>query len=164
MATKLTPAQRNHAIELYRGGASAGQLAERFGVSLGRMAVIIKESGATRTASESRALYFARGGKPSVVREDISTDEVLKRYAAGESANQIAKSLGTCHDAVRTRLQRAGAAYRGIAEAAPLRPYDKMFAATAKSRSRKVGFGEDIMADWLRERGEVPDKIGRAHV
>lgn len=156
MAAKLTDAQRNHAIELYLSGLSAAKIAPTIGCCSGKISVIIKEAGVVRTLSDARNQHFKRGGKASVVRDDISTDEVLRRYAAGESANQIAHAFGSCHDAIRTRIQRAGMSYRDVAKAAPLRNYNQMMTGVAKTKTRKVGAGEDVMANWLRERGEIP--------
>lgn len=156
---KFTPEQRAKAVRLYELGESARAAGAAIGATQGSVFNMLREAGVpVRSTSESRAIYFERGGRPSVSRYDIPVDEVLARYLAGESAKSLADRFGTCHDAIRRRLKKAGARIRPIAEAAPLRNQEQMSARVAESRSRLRGWGEDVMFEWLSQRGERPER------
>lgn len=157
MTRKGTARNPSDAIEFYLSGKSVTEVAALVGMSRGWVASVVRDAGITRTLADARANFFAKGGAPSVRREDIPIDELVARYERGESAIALARSFNASHDAIRTRLQSRGAKYRSIAEAAPLRDHRKMSALVAETRTRRIGFGEELLLQWLAERGEVAE-------
>jgi hypothetical protein len=159
VAIKASDVERNHAIELYLSGLSGDEVALRLGRGRRWVYNAIKAAGVARDLKTARRAFFGRGGKSGckTPRRDIPLADLLRRYAEGESANSLAARYGASHAAISARLKRHSAAYRGIAEAAPLRDKHQAAAVRAKSRVRTIGFGEDMMVQWLRDRGEVPD-------
>jgi HNH endonuclease len=59
---------------------------------------------------------IARGPNNGKYRRDVSTEEVVRLYASGASARQVAITLGTTHVVVTTRLKQAGVPIRSKSE------------------------------------------------
>jgi hypothetical protein len=158
MPAKIQDSQRSNAIELYVSGQSIKRIAATIGASDGWVGGVVRQAGVSRSRGDARRLHFANGGLPSRFRDDVPIGDLIARYIAGESANALASAYGASNDFVHTKLRAAGVSVRPIADAAPLRNYNQMTAKTAKSQSRKIGFGESQITEWLTDRGEVPER------
>ena len=157
MPAKLPDSERRNALELYLSGLSTRAIHEQTGRSEHWIAKVLRESGATRSLSDARKLHFKRGGWHNKARYDLPSEDIVRRYLAGESAQALAIEFGTESNAIHKRVRDAGFRVRGVAEAARLLHREQIVATVAKSRSRLVGWGEDILAERLRERGEITD-------
>ena len=158
MALKIKNSQRRDAVELYVSGKSIEKIAAVIGASIGWVGGVIKRSGISRSLGDARRLHFVNGGLPSHFRDDVPISDLVARYTDGESANSLALAYGASNDFIFTKLRDSGVRIRSVAEAAPLRDYDQMSATRAKSKSRKVGFGESQIYRWLTDRGEFPER------
>lgn len=67
-----------------------------------------KNKGRKRTPEAIERHSKRMMGTQYHLRTDISTQDIVRRYAAGESSSQIAKSLGIYKSTVLRRLRRSG--------------------------------------------------------
>lgn len=82
----LPESRRREICELYRGGASQREVAERVGVSVGRVRKVLEEAGALRTrerpVEEMHALYRSGASLDEVARHfELSVPTVQRRFA-----------------------------------------------------------------------------------
>lgn len=88
----------------------------------------------------------------------LPNDHIVERYRSGEPYTHIAKAIGVASGTVLRRLRQAGVPIRGVAEATTTPEIrEKVLTAQAEHRRRKVGRFEDVLGQWLEERGELPD-------
>ena len=90
-APKLSPAQQSHVVELHLSGATRAELAEQFGVHERTIGRLLRRAGETKR-------YGSFAG--------ITPDEVRQRILSGETAGQIAESVGA-HDIAFRRWAQA---------------------------------------------------------
>lgn len=155
-ALLLRKYDRDAIVRMYLSGSSSVQIGAILGIDPANVRRIVGEAGVSRSCSEAFALRLKRGDHPRF-RKDISTDVIAERYAAGEGVKTLVRSVGLSACSLKKRLIGKGIAIRPVAEARALVDREQMSAARAETRSRKIGFGEDILRDWLIERGERPE-------
>ena len=85
---------------LYRSGVNVPELAERYGVATGTVAHRLHEAGLTLHGSSKQ----------------LDAEMLARRYASGESTDQIAADLGVSGSAVVRTLRRSGFEFRPMAE------------------------------------------------
>jgi hypothetical protein len=142
------------AVELYRGGLSFREASIKTGLGTQVIKRAVKEAGINRTLHEALLLKGAkmRGKKTA---PQLPLDEIKRRYLAGESTTDIAKTYNVGYGAILRRLRQQGVRIRTLAEAGKL-VREESRARRAKSIIPKVGLGEELLAKWLRQLGEVP--------
>ena len=174
MTRKVPPEQLAHARHLYESGLSIAAVAEALAIPfataqgwLYRSGVLMRESS---TGSHTASLK----------RHSGIVNAVVNRYTAGDSEKSLAAEFSVSRAVIRRILVREGIRPRGRSESMYLRmehtPADERRALTtaahAFNRGRRksadwlarqaigkqitlcrVGNGEDIFAEWLRQRG-----------
>lgn len=158
MSPVRTNADRDHAIELYTSGLSTRQITDIMRADTKWIRRVIHDAGLMRNRQDARLAASATHPHwQARNRTDISSVDIVGDYQSGIPATEIAKRLGVSTRVVRARLNQGGIPLRSRAEARLLIDREKAAATVAEGRSRKVGWGEDLLYDWLVERGEVPD-------
>jgi transposase len=95
--------RRDDVLELWAGGFSAGEIAEELGLEVDRVQRLVRDG---REAGDERAVR--RKQAPVLTPEVVAKrDEILDRYASGETKHTIAKALGIHYNAVERTVERA---------------------------------------------------------
>ena len=82
-------------VALYQGGMTITEVAAEIGEPPRTVQKKLHEYGVIRTCYEKR-----------ILRSGVDTDEVIRRYTAGESMNTISRSMNISIDVVRVRLAK----------------------------------------------------------
>lgn len=166
MAAKLSPAQLDHAIELYLAGEPLEKIPAAAGVSVSRL-------------QRERA---ARGIPPRKIR-DLPAAQIVQQYRTGSSEFALSRQYGVSRGPITRILTEAGVERRGPQEAGITRNERlsaderkrQAAAANRAARMRRVpqiakyrrallteaagahdSAGERMLAEMLRERGLAP--------
>lgn len=159
MPRKRPDSDRDNIVKLYLSGLSINAVAKEMTADPKWVGSVLAKRGIERRSlSEARNNFYRRGGKPANFRTGIDAVDVVRRYETGECILSIASSLDTSNSVVNRILRDEGAVKRSYAEAHALIDREKMFTKIANSKSRKVGWGEDIVYEWLANRGEIPER------
>lgn len=157
MPMKHPESYRKNIVQLYLSGLSQRAISEQVGSDQKWISKVLRNAGVSRSLSSARRQFFARGGKPPNFISDLPVDSMCTAYRGGHAAQVIAKPLGISVETVKRRIVAAGTALRSHAEAHLLIDRQKASALTAQSKSRLCGWGEDILCQWLADRGKLPD-------
>lgn len=157
MALPAPPANVDNAVRDYLAGESCQVVAARHRISQGRLKRILEERGAWRDKATSRALAMAKARRPQVTLPD---SDIVARYLAGESVNQLAHAFGVSRRTIDKRLDAAGVERRGSTEAnramaagrTPEENLRLMAAAHRAQRGRRKPLEQKIKAAATRER------------
>ncbi|MCP2335215.1 hypothetical protein [Actinomadura rupiterrae] len=109
------PWTAEHAVELYRGGASVGQIARGCGLSTGTIGTILSIAGIGRHAAPQH-----RG---------IDTRQVVELYRQLHSTRAVAGRLGCTQHTVLYHLKKANVARPSTTKAPPVDSFDRVVAA-----------------------------------
>jgi transposase len=153
MPRKLPEADRKNAVKLYVSGLSGKQVALQLGVSGHCIERYLNEAGVTRSIAEAQLLRNARGDGRKPI--ELPLEDIKRRYEAGEGCPQIAQTYGVSQSVISRRLQDMGVRIRTLAEAGAL-IREESRAKRAESCAAPVGWGEELLGRWLRERGKDP--------
>src|SRR5712692_1551532 len=96
-------------IRMYQSGISANKIANRICLHRSTIEVILKRNNVT-----------VRGQKIKH-RLDIDTDEIVRRYVAGESSVALSQAFNCTDRVIAWRLRNAGVKLRTLSEARRLR-------------------------------------------
>ena len=100
----FTEQQITQIIQMYEGERlSVDSIAQYLNASPSSVWRALRRNGVTLRGQSRRA--------------KIDTDEIVKRYLAGQSSNEIAESFGMRGESIRYRLRRAGVIIRSKSEA-----------------------------------------------
>ncbi|MCP2338894.1 hypothetical protein [Actinomadura rupiterrae] len=104
-----------HAVDLYRRGASVGQIARGCGLSTGTIGTILSIAGIRRAAPPQH-----RG---------IDTRQVVELYRQLHSTRAVAGRLGCTQHTVLYHLKKANVARPSVTNAPPVDSFDRVVAA-----------------------------------
>lgn len=144
-------------VELYRAGLTQREIAARFSTHYTVVGKYIAQAGAQRTPKEYGRKPRTKAAGDKRFRADVDIRQVAARYLAGEPQTAIARDYGVCHRTVRRWLEETGTPIRTYTATRLLIKREKSSATVAESRSRRVGWGEELLYQWLVERGESPE-------
>lgn len=140
----FTPELRAAALDAVRGGERVIDVAARFDIAEVTLRDWMRKAG-------------VRIGPAKTVRRSTAEERAaaVERYIAGESANDIARSLGCSDITVHAWLKRAGVPRRKIrstpeirAEAVRLYLEEHL---TTREIGERLGFERDPVSKWLKE-------------
>lgn len=151
-------ADRDHMIELYRSGMTMKEIAQRFNTHKTVVGKVIRRAGISRLPTEYGVKSRDKATGDKRFRTDVDLQQVAKRYLAGEPQTAIAQDLQVCHGTIKRWLKEMGIPIRSYAETRLLIEREQASATIANSRSRRIGWGEELLYQWLIERGETPDR------
>src|SRR3990167_3500546 len=157
MPRKRPQSDRDNVIKLYTSGLSYALIAEKIGADVGWIGNIVTAAGVGRSRSDARKLFYRRGGQSANFREDLPVPEICMKYLTGTPSCKIAEAFKVSDHAITRCLRDGQIAKRTVAQARLLIDREQSSALVAKSRSRKVGWGEDVIYQWLKKRGEFPN-------
>lgn len=102
MPAKFTTLDTDDIIKRYMGGESGEKIAASIGVSSGPVYRVIREAGVVRSVKEGRAISAANAPPPA------HAAEIVDRYKAGQTQDQIAADLGITQATVSHWVIKAG--------------------------------------------------------
>lgn len=157
MPRKWTQEKRDYIIELYLSGLTQREVAEKVGSEQKQIGHVLRQAGVSRSNSKAQLLSWEKGRVAYQYREDVPIVKIISDYKAGKPITKIAEEIGLDSGIVRHRLIENRITLRTAEEAYALIDREKSATLRAESRSRKTGWGEDVIQGWLEERGESPD-------
>jgi hypothetical protein len=157
MTAKRPPADTENAIKTYLAGNSIRATAKLTGLTPGFVADAVERAGVSRGFSGGRAQFFANGGKANRYIDGLPVAEIAAAYRSGVTLCDLATKYSVDRNAIKTRLHKAGVRVRDYAETRRLIDREQALTNLAESRPNRIGWGEDIVKQWLIERGEEPD-------
>jgi hypothetical protein len=118
---------------------------------------VVKAAGVTRSYAEAHRLrYSVPGYQIANRRDDLPTEHIAQLYKAGGTATEIGERFGVSRSVIQRIASRAGVPLRSASDTQRLIRRKKAIA-IAKSRPDHTGWGEDVLQEWLAQRGEVAD-------
>lgn len=153
MGIPLDETDTLHAKQLYESGLSVDAVAEEMLTTRDKIVGALRRTNCEiRTLSNARKVFFRRGGVHPAFIAELPVNEIVERYQAGEAAKSIAESLGVSMNTIHYRLSMRGVKLRTMTEARRLIDFKNSAALCAKSKSRQIGWGEEIFESLLRQR------------
>ena len=158
MPIKRTDFDPDHAIKLYETGLSGPAVAAAMGTHIRYVYETLAERGLSRPNGWAQTRLFADRANHPRYRQDIPSQTVAERYVTGESIKRIGKSLGVSQALITRCLHEQGITIRSGAKTLEVFARTRAKDGTAlPARMHVVGWGEDLLRQWLVERGHSPD-------
>jgi len=117
MTRKCSPADLDHAVELYVSGMSAENAARIVHTTEVTLKSALKARGLWRDRAAMQAIKSAKMSATAMAKSDLPIQEIAARYNAGESENELARAFGVSRSAIEARLLKAGVRRRDQAAA-----------------------------------------------
>ena len=114
---EIPPETAERIVSLYLAGWTAERVAAELGLQVKKVNSLLEERGVKRSRSDVASLANARRRKPAVEKPPREwppelQDEMLQRYAVGESGEVIAEAMGLVASSVYRVLRKHGVVRR----------------------------------------------------
>lgn len=180
MTAKASDTNFSNAVKDYVAGESIEVCAARWHTSVERLTDFLKTKGLLRDRNSRYAVIGKKITAAALTKLSLPISEIVDRFNAGESVNNLAKSYGVSRRAIEARLKSVDVVLRGQYEANILAlsqiPHDDLvrrigvaqeatrgvkhtsihrakIAKTRELRGLYVSPTETLLASWLVDRG-----------
>jgi len=157
MPRKWTNLHRNHIVKLYLSGLTQREVAAKVGSDQKQIGKVLREAGVSRSNSSAQLLSWKRGKIGYQYRTGLPIEGIASKYLAGESITSLASAYSIHRRGLKSRLIKYGIKLRTTRQAYALINREQSATLRAKTKTAKVGWGEDILCQWLIDRGEIPN-------
>lgn len=105
MARKASDADVEHAVNAYVAGESIEDAARRFHTAAERLRGVLIARDLFRSPEERRAVRSVKSSAALRAKRELPVEEIVRRYQAGESENQLALAFGASRSVIAARLR-----------------------------------------------------------